>query len=50
MKLTNQTVKIHRNGYTFQVDPDNPFRRFFGGGGVDFEQYDPYQGTGVRDL
>ena len=50
LKSRNQTVKVRRNGYVFQVDPDNPFVRFFGGGGTEFEQYDPYAGTGVRDL
>lgn len=50
MKLQNQTIKVHRNGYTFQIDPGNPFRRFIGGGGTDVETLDPYAGTGYREL
>ena len=25
-------IKIHRNGYWFQIDPERPFARFLGGG------------------
>ncbi len=36
MKLPNQTIKVYRNGYVFQIDPDNPFVRYktWGFGGV----------------
>lgn len=46
----NRTIKIHRNGYTFQVDPDNPFRRYKGGGGTSVERVDPWEGTGYREM
>lgn len=26
-------IKIYRNGYWFQIDPERPFVRFLGGGG-----------------
>ena len=26
-------IKIYRNGYWFQIDPERPFLRFTGGGG-----------------
>lgn len=50
LKLQNQTIKIHRNGHTFQIDPDNPFVRYKGGGGTSVEKVDPYAGTGYREM
>ena len=50
MLTQNQTIKVERNGYTFQIDPANPFVRYFGGGGTSVKQVDPFAGTGVREL
>ncbi len=43
---TPKIVRINK----FQVDINNPSRRFFGGGGSDVEVVDPYAGTGYRPL
>lgn len=50
MKLQSQTIKVERNGYTFQIDPDNPHIRYFGGGGTSVKKVDPFEGTGVREM
>ncbi len=50
LKLPSQTAKVERNGYTFQIDPDNPHVRYFGGGGSKVKQLDPFAGTGYREL
>lgn len=51
LKTRNQLKKVHRNGYTFYFDPDNPSVRFFGGGGgSSVKTLDPYAGTGFREL
>jgi len=50
LKTQNRTIKVHRNGYTFQVDPDNPTVRYFGGGGSSVKTVDPWSGTGIREL
>jgi len=49
-KTKRQTIKIHRNGYTFQIDPENPSVRYFGGGGSTVKRVDPWKGTGMREL
>lgn len=47
----NKTIRIERNGHTFQVPTDNMSRmRYFGGGGTSVKQVDPFEGTGIRDL
>lgn len=46
LKLQNQTIRISG----FQVDPDNPFVRYFGGGDTKIKTVDPYAGTGIREL
>jgi len=50
MKYLNQTIKVKRNGYVFQIDPGNPHVRYFGGGGTTVKEVDPYSGTGYREL
>lgn len=32
LKTQNQTIRVCRNGFVFQIDPQNPFVRFGGGG------------------
>lgn len=50
LKLPSQTIKVERNGYTFKIDPKNPFLRYFGGGGTSVSRVDPYEGTGFREI
>lgn len=50
LKTKQKTIKIHRNGFTFQIDPDNPHVRYFGGGDGGVEVVDPWAGTGLREL
>jgi len=56
LKTRDQTTKIHRAGYIFQVDPGNLFGRFdlFGGGGSSSPQqvprYTPQQTELLRSL
>ena len=51
IKLKSQTIKVSRNGYTFQMPTDNMSRmRYFGGGGTSVQEVDPFAGTGVREL
>lgn len=50
IKTQKQTIKIERNGYVFQIDPDNPHIRYLGGGGTKIKQVDPYAGTNYRDI
>lgn len=47
LKLPNQTIKVERKGYTFQVDPHV---RYFGGGGTKIKQLDPFAGTDFREM
>ena len=49
LKLPKQTIRVNRNGYIFQIDPYNPSVRYKGGD-TDITTYDPYEGTGVREL
>lgn len=53
LKTKRQTIKVNRNGYTFQLDPENPSMRFdiFGdSGGTDITTVDPWKGTGMREM
>ncbi len=46
LKTQNQTTRVERNGYSFQVGRV----RYFGGGGTKVEGVDPYAQTGYREL
>jgi len=50
LKSQSQTIKVYRNGNTFQIDPDNPGVRYFGGGGTKVKPVDPFKGTDFREL
>jgi len=41
-------IKVHRNGYAFQLGDPNV--RYFGGGGTSVKQLDPFAGTDFREL
>lgn len=49
LKTQSQTIKIERNGHVFQIDPGNPNIRYFGSKSK-VEEFDPYAGTGYREM